>query len=107
NELDTEVGQALARLRRADITLLNQTVLLKGINDNANTLANLSERLFALGVLPYYLHLLDKVAGAAHFAIPLDQARVLHQQLRQQLPGYLVPKLVQELPGEASKTPIS
>ncbi|HEV8078496.1 MAG TPA: EF-P beta-lysylation protein EpmB [Marinobacter sp.] len=107
NELDAEVGQALERLRSAGIVLLNQTVLLKGINDDTDTLANLSERLFALGVLPYYLHLLDKVAGAAHFAVGLNQARALHLQLRQRLSGYLVPKLVQELPGEASKTPIS
>jgi len=107
NELDTEVGHALARLREAGVALLNQTVLLKGINDNTDTLVTLSERLFALGVLPYYLHLLDKVAGAAHFAIPLEQARALHQQLRHRLSGYLVPKLVQELPGQASKTPVS
>ncbi|WP_111642576.1 EF-P beta-lysylation protein EpmB [Marinimicrobium alkaliphilum] len=107
NELDDTVAIALARLRAANITLLNQTVLLRGINDDLETLSRLSESLFALGVLPYYLHLLDPVAGAAHFDTERSHALTLHQQLRERLPGYLVPKLVQEIAGEASKTPVA
>jgi EF-P beta-lysylation protein EpmB len=86
--------------------LLNQSVLLAGVNDDAATLATLSERLFEIGVLPYYLHLLDAVAGAAHFRVPEADARALAAALRARLPGYLVPKLVQERPGAASKLPV-
>jgi len=79
--------------------------LLKGINDSAEVLAALSERLFAAGVLPYYLHLLDKVAGAGHFDVADEKAQTIMQALRESLPGYLVPRLVRENPGEGAKTP--
>ncbi|WP_339896501.1 EF-P beta-lysylation protein EpmB [uncultured Gilvimarinus sp.] len=105
-ELDTSVAQALSQLRAAGVTLLNQTVLLKGVNDSVSSLAQLSERLFACGVLPYYLHVLDKVAGAAHFDVPEADAKHLHQGLLHSLSGYLVPKLVREIPGHPSKTPV-
>ena len=106
NELDADVGAACARLRAAGVTLLNQSVLLRGINDDAEALANLSERLFALGVLPYYLHQLDRVSGTAHFEVPDTRARELVDRMRARLPGYLVPRLVRELPGEPAKRPV-
>ena len=105
-ELDTPLDTALAALRRIGVTLLNQSVLLKGVNDSADTLAELSERLFEYGVLPYYLHALDPVSGAAHFKIPDQEAKRLHRQLRHRLPGYLVPRLVREIPERLSKTPL-
>ena len=105
-ELDTHVDEACARLRQAGVTLLNQSVLLKGINDDADTLINLSERLFAAGVLPYYLHQLDRVQGAAHFEVSDRQALALVEHLRSRLPGYLVPKLVREVGGDPSKRPL-
>ena len=105
-ELDAEVDAALARLRRAGVTLLNQSVLLRGVNDDAGALIELSERLFAAGVLPYYLHLLDRVAGAAHFEVDEDRARTLLAALHRALPGFLIPRLVREVPGEASKLPV-
>lgn len=105
-ELDESVAEALARLHRAGVTLLNQTVLLRGVNDNSDILAALSEALFRTNTLPYYLHLLDKVRGAAHFAVDDTRARQLYQTLLGKLPGYLVPKLVRELPDATSKTPI-
>ncbi len=104
NEIDAGVAQAMAALRAANITLLNQSVLLRGVNDNAAALADLSEALFTAGVLPYYLHLLDPVAGAAHFDVPASRARALHRELAARLPGYLVPKLVREEAGAAGKT---
>lgn len=106
NEIDVKVQLALHRLKQAQVVLLNQTVLLKNINNNAATLAELSRVLFQHGVLPYYLHLLDKVEGAAHFDLPLEQAIDLHKELLSLLPGYLVPKLVKEAGGAKSKTPI-
>lgn len=106
NEIDVDVQRALQRLQQAGVTTLNQTVLLKGINDNEQALAQLSERLFAAGCLPYYLHLLDKVQGAQHFEVSAARAQQLAQALLARLPGYLVPKLVQELPGAASKVPL-
>ena len=105
-EFDPAVGQALARLGDAGVTLLNQSVLLAGINDDAETLAALSHRLFSYGVLPYYLHLLDRVKGAAHFEVSEPLAKQLIKQLTAQLPGYLVPKLVREEAAANSKTPI-
>ena len=104
NEIDEGVAQALCELRRAVHTLLNQSVLLRGVNDSADALAALSDRLFACGVLPYYLHLLDKVAGAAHFDVDELAGLELIARLRARLPGYLVPRLVRETPGELSKT---
>lgn len=106
-EIDADVANALAPLRAAGITLLNQTVLLRGVNDDAATLAALSEALFAAGVLPYYLHLLDRVAGAANFDVAEDEARELMQALRESLPGYLVPRLVREVAGAPSKVTIT
>ncbi len=106
NELDAQVGAALARLRGAGVTLLNQSVLLAGVNDSVDALAGLSERLFEYGVLPYYIHQLDRVAGAAHFEVPDASAVDLVGRLRARLPGYLVPKLVRERAGEAGKTPL-
>lgn len=106
NELAQDVAHAVSKLRNADITVLNQAVLLKGVNDSVAGQTELSERLFEIGVLPYYLHQLDKVQGAAHFQIDDMQARDIHQSMMRALPGYLVPKLVQEVAGEASKTPL-
>lgn len=106
NEFDAEVDAAHARLREAGCTLLNQSVLLRGVNDDVDTLAQLSERLFAGGVLPYYLHQLDRVQGAAHFEVADTNALALVATLRERLPGYLVPRLVREIAGETSKTPL-
>ena len=103
NEIDDEVRRALAVLRDAGATLLNQSVLLEGVNDNAEALADLSETLFDAGVLPYYLHMLDPVQGAAHFEVAEDVAKNLHRELTAVLPGYLVPKLVREVPGAPAK----
>jgi len=104
NEIDDSVRDALAGLRGTGTTLLNQAVLLRGVNDRPDDLVALSETLFETGVLPYYLHLLDPVAGAAHFDVPEDTARGLVAEVAARLPGYLVPRLVREIPGEASKT---
>ena len=106
NELDASVDAACARLRAAGATVLNQSVLLRGINDDADTLADLSERLFAASVLPYYLHQLDRVQGAAHFEVNDNRALALMEALRARLPGYLVPRLVREVGGDASKRPL-
>jgi len=106
NEIDEAVVAACRRLSDAGVTLLNQSVLLRGVNDSVEALAALSERLFEAGILPYYLHVLDPVAGAAHFDVSDDQARELVAGLRKQLPGFLMPRLVREIPGEASKTPL-
>ncbi|MBC7520515.1 MAG: EF-P beta-lysylation protein EpmB, partial [Sandarakinorhabdus sp.] len=105
-ELDVMVADALARLRGAGVHLLNQSVLLRGINDTPAAAAVHARRLFACGVLPYYTHLLDRVAGAAHFDVPLAEALALEAALRAALPGYLVPRFVREVPGDTSKTPI-
>ncbi len=107
NELDGSVQQALKRLAQAGATLLNQSVLLRGVNDSAAALVNLSTRLFEAGVLPYYLHMLDKVRGAAHFDVPEREARDLLRAATARLPGYLVPRLVREEAGAASKTALS
>jgi EF-P beta-lysylation protein EpmB len=107
NELDERVAAGLDRLRPALAALLNQSVLLRGVNDDCEVLATLSERLFACGVLPYYLHLLDRVAGAAHFDVDEATGKRLLAALRSRLPGYLVPRLVRETPGELNKTSIA
>ena len=104
NEIDAAVRDALERLRSIGTTRLNQAVLLRGVNDRPDDLVDLSETLFEAGVLPYYLHLLDPVAGAAHFDVPEDTARSLLGAVAARLPGYLVPRLVREIPGESSKT---
>ncbi len=103
-EIDASVRDSLARLKGTGTTLLNQSVLLRGVNDRADDLVALSEALFEAGALPYYLHVLDPVAGAAHFDVPEDRARALVAEVAARLPGYLVPRLVREIPGEAAKT---
>ena len=105
-ELDDAVRAALRRLADAGATLLNQSVLLRGVNDDVETLATLSGELFAAGVLPYYLHLLDHACGTAHFDTGTDEARALHDALAARLPGYLVPRLVREVEGAPAKTPL-
>jgi EF-P beta-lysylation protein EpmB len=105
-ELSPSVLAALAALRDAHIPLLNQSVLLRGVNDSSDVLAELSERLFDAGVASYYLHQLDRVAGAAHFEVPDAEALGLIADLRARLPGYLVPRLVREVPGAAHKVPL-
>lgn len=107
NEIDHQVVAAMERLRSARVTVLNQAVLLRGVNDSAARLAHLSEALFAAGVLPYYLNLLDPVAGAAHFAVGEERARQIVWDLMTRLPGYLVPRLVREAPGAPAKLPIA
>ena len=104
-ELNDEVAQALHRLTETGATLLNQSVLLRGVNDQVEILRDLSERLFEVGVMPYYLHLLDRVQGAAHFEVGEKEAHKLYRGLLGVLPGYLVPRLVREVPGEISKVP--
>lgn len=106
NELDDTLGNALLKLRSTGVTLLNQSVLLKAVNDNIDSLTELSEKLFEYSILPYYLHLLDAVDGAAHFAVSKQQAITLLSQLRARLPGYLVPKMVQEQAFAPNKVPI-
>ena len=106
NEIDALTAEHLQRARAAGITLLNQAVLLKGINDSVAVQTQLSQRLFSAGVLPYYLHVLDKVAGAAHFDNDERFAIELYWSLLAALPGYLVPKLVRELPNKPFKVPI-
>jgi EF-P beta-lysylation protein EpmB len=106
NEFDAGVDAALARLRTTGATLLNQAVLLRGVNDSVDVLAALSERAYAAGVLPYYLHQLDRVAGTAHFEVDDDIARSLHAAVAARLPGYLVPRLVREVAGDTGKRPL-
>lgn len=106
NELDAATAAALDRLHRAGVLLLNQSVLLRGINDSVDALDELSRRLVELRVVPYYLHQLDRVAGAAHFEVPEAEGRRLVDALRARLPGYAVPRYVRETPGECSKTPL-
>ncbi len=106
NELDTAVAGALTRLKDAGVTLLNQTVLLADVNDDLSVLQQLSERLFDVGVLPYYLHQLDRIQGAAHFEVSDIKARQLVAELMATLPGYLVPKLVREIPDAQNKVPL-
>lgn len=104
NEIDDNFKQHIQQLRQAsNITLLNQSVLLRGVNDNVDALVSLSEQLFAAGILPYYLFLPDKVAGTAHFDINIATAKQLVKKVATELPGYLVPKLAREVPGQGSK----
>ena len=104
NEIDELLSRQLQPLKQAGVTLLNQSVLLKGINDNAHILKALNDKLFATGILPYYLHLLDKVEGASHFWIDDKRALAIYRQLITLSSGYLVPKLAREIAGEKSKT---
>ena len=107
NEIDATLGEALIPMQQARIPVLNQAVLLKGVNDEVAVLKQLNERLFDVGVLPYYLFVLDPVAGSAHFDISDQQAQALMRDLQTQLPGYLLPKLAREVPGKPSKTLLS
>ena len=107
NEFDDAVDFALGQLRASGALLLNQAVLLKGVNDTIDALAALSERSFAAGVLPYYLHQLDRVQGAAHFEVSDARALELHAQLAARLSGYLVPRLVREVAGDSGKRPLT
>jgi L-lysine 2,3-aminomutase len=102
-ELDAPVAAALGRLIDAGIPVLNQSVLLRGVNDRADVLAELCERLIDLRVIPYYLHQLDPVAGAAHFEVPVPIGQKILSELRARLPGYAVPRYVRETPGGVSK----
>lgn len=104
NEIDSTLTAYLANLHSAKVVLLNQSVLLKGINDSATVLKALSDKLLASGILPYYLHLLDKVQGAAHFYLDDQQALAIYHELQTISSGYLVPKLVREVAGEPNKT---
>ncbi len=106
NEIDELLAQYLSKWRNHKITLLNQSVLLKGINDSVETLVELSERLFEVGILPYYIHLLDKVAGAAHFYRADEELVSIQQGLLAELPGFLVPKWAREEAGLLSKSPV-
>ncbi len=103
NEINDSVAGAMAKLRNLNIVALNQAVFLKNVNDDLDTLIGLSKDLFKIGVLPYYLHLLDRVVGTHHFLIDDLRAKHLHDKLKDHLPGYLVPKLVKELPNTGAK----
>jgi EF-P beta-lysylation protein EpmB len=107
NEIDNHTDIALSTLHKAGFMLLNQSVLLKDVNDNADALVKLSQRLFEVNVMPYYLHLLDKVRGAAHFDINEVEAQALMNAILARLPGYLVPRLVVEDPSASSKRPLA
>jgi KamA family protein len=107
NEIDAEVRAACARLRAAGATLLNQSVLLRGVNDSVAALSDLSQRLFDAGVVPYYLHLLDRVRGSAHFEVDEVTAQQLVGALAATLSGYLVPRLVRETPGAPAKLTVA
>ena len=106
-ELDANTLRGFQCLREAGVHLLNQSVLLQGVNNNVDALCELSEMLFEQGALPYYLHMPDPVTGTGHFMLPDAQAQLLHDAMRERLPGYLLPRLVREEPGEVSKTPLT
>lgn len=105
-EISPEVKQVLMKMKAAGVTLLNQAVLLAGVNDHADAIVELNEALFSAGTLPYYLHTLDKVQGAAHFAVSDDKAKAIMADVIKRQPGYLVPKLVREIGGQPGKTPL-
>ena len=107
NEIDDEVRAACQALRSTGVTLLNQSVLLRSVNDDVGTLERLSVALIEAGVMPYYLHLPDRVRGTAHFDVDERVAQELIDELMRRLSGYLVPKLVREVAGAASKLPLS
>jgi EF-P beta-lysylation protein EpmB len=106
NEVDESVIRALRAIQSTGVTVFNQAVLLRGINDSLTTQTQLAETLFDAGVIPYYLHLLDRVQGAAHFEVADSGARALYQAMRRNLPGYLLPRLVREIPGAPFKVPV-
>jgi EF-P beta-lysylation protein EpmB len=103
-ELQGTAAEAVRRIVSAGVPTLNQAVLLKRVNDSVEVLAELSERLVDLGVIPYYLHQLDRVAGAAHFEVPVEDGLRIVEELRRRLPGYAVPRYVREIAGEPNKT---
>jgi EF-P beta-lysylation protein EpmB len=104
NEIDSTVATAIEKMRSKNILVLNQTVLLKGVNDDVDSLVALSEKLFSVDILPYYLHLLDKVNGTTHFALSDKKAKQLYYELQLKLSGFLVPRLVREIAGQPAKT---
>lgn len=106
NEMSEALKSRLITLREKGVTLLNQSVLLKGVNDSGEAISDLSEALFEASVLPYYLHVLDKVQGASHFYVSDDEGRHIMEEAIKRLPGFLVPKLVREIGGQPGKTPI-
>lgn len=106
NELDEKVKTAINKLAEHNMLLLNQSVLLRGVNDRAEILIQLSEKLFEFNIQPYYLHMLDPVSGAKHFNVPQEQAITIMDEVRTKLPGYLVPNLVRECKGGLSKLPV-
>ncbi|MCP4506301.1 MAG: KamA family radical SAM protein, partial [Fuerstiella sp.] len=106
NEIAADCETALRTVVREGIPVLNQAVLLRHVNDSAEALELLCRRLIGVGVMPYYLHQLDRVQGAAHFEVTDTRARELMNEIRNRLPGYAVPQLVRETPGESSKTPL-
>ncbi|MEM9620129.1 MAG: EF-P beta-lysylation protein EpmB [Pseudomonadota bacterium] len=106
-ELDAQTATAFARLRQAGIWLFNQAVLLRGVNAHVDTQVQLAEALFAQDVLPYYLHVPDPVSGTHHFHLSLQECQQIYRELQARLPGYLVPRLVQEVPKKASKMIVS
>lgn len=106
NEFDEDIWQALAKLRKLGISVINQSVLLRGVNDNVQTLKELCLQLVDHGIQPYYLHQLDRVVGAMHFEVEESKGRWLIDEIRKELPGYAVPLYVREIPGQSSKTPL-
>ena len=104
NEIDSSVIEAMSGLRLSRVTLSNQSVLLRGINDNLSALSSLSRRLIEAGIVPYYLHLMDPVEGAQHFDVPEKEGISLIEAMRNTLPGYQVPRLAREVPFESAKT---
>lgn len=104
NEIDELLSKAIYNLKISDVTLLNQSVLLKGVNDDPLILKELNSKLFSIGILPYYLHLLDKVEGASHFYIDDKSAVKIYKELQRISSGYLVPKLAREIPNQPNKT---
>ncbi|MCX7544275.1 EF-P beta-lysylation protein EpmB [Marinicella gelatinilytica] len=107
DELTDNAINSLNKLKQHNVTLLNQSVLLKSVNDDVDTLIKLSYALFNNGVLPYYLHLFDRVQNAAHFEVDISQAKLIYEGMRRKLPGYLLPKMVQEVAGQTAKTPVN
>ncbi len=106
NEINSELADQLFKLKQSGVTLLNQSVLLKGVNDSVDALVALSEALFDAGILPYYLHVLDKVQGAAHYLVEDEKAKEIMRGVITRVSGYLVPKLTREIGGKPSKTPL-
>ncbi len=106
NELSNIHKKVFDAIKTSNTLLLNQSVLLNNINNDGEILSELSHKLFSFGILPYYLNQLDKVIGTEHFSISREQAKTIHKQLLEKLPGYLVPKLVEEISGKKNKTPL-